>query len=100
MIEIPPEELDDQPVAPLVPLSFNRKFKISERKLNPQIALAEEIYKLWGLTVPHVMGLIKYKGYECVLQEFEQVKKSPCRNHAAVFQWRLGQIKPFKSNEH
>ena len=94
MIELPEEELEDEPTAPFAPLSFKREFKISPRKLNPKVALADQINKLWGITIPHVMGLMKYKGYKAVLEEFEAVKKSSCRNPAAVFQWRLKQAKP------
>lgn len=57
-------------------------------------ALADEIKQLWGIPIPRMMRTIKYRGYEFVLEAFNQVRKNPnASNPPALFLWTIKNCK-------
>lgn len=95
------EELESEQYAkkPLKPLNFDISRLKVKKASNPdhakKTALAGEINQAWGISIPRLMRIIKYRGYEFVLETFNQVRKNPnARNPAALFLWIIKQGKP------
>ncbi len=69
--------------------------KLSRTPTTKETALCDEIWRHFGKSIPfpRLMTAIKYKGYQFVYECYNEVKQSAARNPAALFQWKLKQVK-------
>jgi hypothetical protein len=95
-------ELDEQleaeslkaPQRLLIPsLSRFQVKQVSNLDHAKKTALCEEISQAFGLPIPRLMKLISVKGYQFCLETFHQVQKAQARNPAALFLWKIKQVK-------
>jgi hypothetical protein len=83
------------------PLDLGKIAPLSRFKVKPASninhernkALAQEIRELWAIPIPRMMRTIKLKGYQFIWECYNECKKSNARNPAALFQWKLKQVK-------